>query len=185
MDRRLRYAIVVGLAAFAASPAATSAAPPGYVHILGGRTKSGGAWELSAQRTKLEGHSAVCLDLTETFADGTTPGAGGGCAAGQLRAGQNVFPVATSSKTGDQVTSSLVAGIVVSRARTVRIRFGDGKVLRLRTHTGPRGWNHLLGSSVRWYGADALQTSTARPVHVTLYDRHRRRIGGRRIGSQR
>jgi hypothetical protein len=141
----------------------------------------GGSWELSAERQHVARVFGVCSDVSVTFPEGCTPGAGGGCAAGHVGGGGNVVPVVTSSTNGRRATASLVGGVKVSRARTARISFRDGRILMLRTHRGPRGGRQPLGTTVRYYGADALSVTSAAPSLVTLYDRRERRVGGRSI----
>lgn len=160
-----------------------AAAPPDYRSILSGPASGGGSWELSADRSRLEGYPAVCLDLTPTFADGTSPGRGGGCFAGSLRPVGNVAPVAVSSKSGDTTTSNLVGGIATYRARMARVKFADGTVLDTRVRLGPRGWRRALGTRIRFFALDALGDTTAQPRSVVLRNGRGRRVGGRPIGG--
>jgi hypothetical protein len=160
-----------------------AAAPPGYRSILTGRTAEGGSWALSADRSRLGGRPSVCLDLTATLADGTSPGGGGGCFSGSLRAGGNVAPAALSTRSGDTITSSLVGGIATYRARFARVKFANGKLLRIRTRLGPKGWRRALGTRIRFFAADALATTVARPRSVVLLDAKGRRVGGAPIGG--
>jgi hypothetical protein len=155
--------------------------PPGCGRILGGAASAGGSWELSAERQHVAGVFGVCRDVSVTFPEGCAPGAGGGCAAGHVGAGGNLVAVVTSSTNGRRATASLVGGVKVSRARTARISFRDGRILMLRTHRGPRRGRQPLGTTVRYDGADALSVTSAAPSRVTLYDRRERRVGGRGI----
>ena len=53
-------------------------------------------------------------------------------------------PVSASSASGDTKTSSLVGGIVVASARTVKLQFTDGKAMTLRAKRPPKGWGSML-----------------------------------------
>ena len=131
--RRLALGPAAALALALAAPAA--AAPEGYDRLITGATANG-SFELSAKHQRIGGARGVCLNLEETFADGSTPGAGGGCFAGSIHAGGDVAPVATSASSGGVPTSSLVGGIVTRRARRVVVRFADGKIA---PHAAPAG----------------------------------------------
>ena len=78
------------------------------------------------------------------------------------------------------MSSSLVGGIVTSRARTVKIRFADGTRVKLRTHRPPRGWRKLLHMRVRVYGASVLASTHAQTRYTTGYDRHGHKVAGHR-----
>jgi hypothetical protein len=154
---------------------AVAAAAAGFTSLLTGPTANG-TFELSAQKQQSAGLKGVCLDLSATFADGTSPGSGGGCAFGSLKAGGNILPVSTSSGSGDTKTSSLVGGLVVSRARTVRVRFADGKTLKVTTKAPPKAFRRLLGTRVRAFAGDALAVTSARVSSVSGYDARGRRV---------
>jgi hypothetical protein len=165
-----------------AAAAPVQAGPPGYTPLLTGQAQDG-RWELSAKHERLSGTRFLCLDLTQTFADGTSPGGGGGCFAGRLELRGNVAPVFTSAATGNRVTSSLIGGLVPSRARSVLVVFRDGARVPVRARPAVRGWSRLLGTRVRYFAADALAKTAARPRRVLVYDRRGRRIGRSHVGS--
>jgi hypothetical protein len=52
---------------------------------------------------------------------------------------------------------------VPSRARWVVVGFRDGARLRVRARPAVRGWSRLLGTRVRYFAADALAKTAARP----------------------
>jgi hypothetical protein len=160
---------------------AVAAPPPGNTLFASGPLTGGGTWDFSAKRTSIQGVKGVCLDLTPTFADGSGPGGGGGCIAGSLKAAKGIGDVAVASKSGDTTTTSLVGGLVYSRARTVKITFVDGKVLKLKTKRPPKGWRRLLGSRVRYYAADALAVTAAKQRKIAIYGRSGHRISRRTI----
>jgi hypothetical protein len=179
----LRTAAALGLSTVLVGAAApVQAGPPGYTRLLTGHAEDG-RWELSAKRERLSGTRLLRLDLTQTFADGTSPGGGGGCFAGRLELRGNVAPVFTSAATGDRVTSSLIGGLVPSRARSVVVGFRDGARLRVRARPAVRGWSRLLGTRVRYFAADALTKTAARPRRVLVYDGRGHRIGRSHVGS--
>lgn len=144
--------------------------------ILTGPLAGGGSWAISAKHQKIGGITGVCLNLDAALPDGFNPGTGTGCAAGSLRAGGNVVPVSSSSASGDTTTSYVVGGIVTAKARSVVVSFADGKTLRVRTKAGPKAWSRVLGSAVRYFGADALPITTANVTRVTGFDAHGRRV---------
>src|SRR4051812_24325514 len=168
------------LAAFFAPPA-VAAPPPGYTKLTSGPLTGGGTWDFSIKRNKIQGVKGVCLDLTPTFADGSGPGGGGGCIAGSLSAAKGIGDVAISSKIGGTTRSSLVGGLVSSRARRVKITFADGKVLKLKTHRPPEGWRRLLKTRVRYYAGDALAVTAAPQAKIAIYNRKGKRISRRII----
>jgi hypothetical protein len=135
-----------------------------------------GSWTLSAERSSAQGVKGVCLSLVATFADGTSPGNGGGCGYGSLRAGGNILPVTVTSAAGEVRTTSLVGGIVTRRARTVRVFFTDGRRMTLRTRRPPNGWRTLLRAQVRSFGGDVLPVTTANVKRVIGYDARGRRV---------
>jgi hypothetical protein len=160
---------------------AVAAPPPGNTLFASGPLTGGGTWTFSAKRTSIQGVKGVCLDLTPTFADGSGPGGGGGCIAGSLKAAKGIGDVSIASKTGDATTTSLVGGLVYSRARKVKITFADGKVLKLKTRRPPEGWRRLLKSRVRYYAADALAVTAAKQAKIAIYGRSGHRISRRTI----
>lgn len=162
-----------------AFPAAAAHAGP-RATILSGPLHGGGTWTLAAERSAIGSLRALCLHLGATFPDGSSPGTGTGCAAGSLRARHSVFTVTESSHAGATQTSYLIGGVTVSRARTVRIFFADGKRLRLRTSQAPRTWRRALGTRVRYFGGDALAVTGAKVRRVSAYDRRGRRIANSR-----
>ena len=178
--RRLAPAVLASAAALAlAGPAA--AAPSGYARLITGATAHG-TFELSAKRQALGGAPGICLNLEETFADGSSPGGGGGCFAGSIHASGGVAPVATSAASGGVPTSSLVGGIVTKRARRVVVTFADGRTLVMKRPPVVPGWRSALGVKVRFYAGDALARSAAEPVKVRVYDKRGHRIGKRKLG---
>jgi hypothetical protein len=70
-----------------------------------------------------------------------------------------------------------------SRARSVVVGFRDGARLRVRARPAVRGWSRLLGTRVRYFAADALAKTAARPRRVLVYDGRGRRIGRSHVGS--
>ena len=180
--RKLTAAVLATLIVLLAAVQGAAGAPPGYRSILTGRTAEGGSWELSADRSRLAGRPGVCLDLGATLSDGTSTAGGGGCFSGSLRAGGNVAPTAVSTGSGDTTTSSLVGGIATYRARFARVTFADGERLRIRARLGPKGWRRALGTRIRFFAADALRITTARPRSVVLLDARGRRVGRSPIG---
>jgi hypothetical protein len=157
------------LAPLAVAPSASAA-------VLQTGTMANGAWFLSAERKTLDDTKGVCLTIEATFADGSSPGNGTGCGFGSLRAGGNILPVTVTSAAGDVKTTSLVAGVVVRRARTVRVTFTDGKRMTLTTRRPPKGWRTLLRARVRSFGGDALAVTTANVKRVVGYDARGRRV---------
>jgi hypothetical protein len=151
------------------------AAPAGAAVLQTG-SMTNGTWTLSAERGSAQGVNGVCLTLAATFADGTSPGDGGGCAYGSLRAGGNILPVTVTSAAGDVKTTSLVGGIVTRRARTVRVSFTDGTRMNLPTRRPPKGWRTLLRARVRSFGGDAQEVTTANVKRVVGYDARGRRV---------
>jgi hypothetical protein len=144
--------------------------------ILSGPLAAGGTWAIDAHHQSLGGVKGVCLEARATFADGSSPGSGTGCAAGSLRAGGNVVPVSASTAAGSTATSYIVGGIVTARARSVRVTFADGRTLKIATKRGPKAWSRVLGARVRYFGADALPTTSAKVARVSGYDAHGRRV---------
>jgi hypothetical protein len=151
------------------------AAPAGAAVVQTGEMANG-SWTLLAERQTLNDTKGVCLTLQATFADGSTPGTGTGCGYGSLRVGGNILPVTVTSGSGDVKTTSLVGGIVVRRARTVRVAFTDGKRMTLRTKRPPTGLRTLLRARVRSFGGDALGVTTANVMRVVGYDARGRRV---------
>ena len=168
------------IAALCAVPA--GAAPPaGYTPLSRGPLTGGGVWEFSIQRTKLSGVKGVCLNLLPTAADGSSPGGGGGCLAGSLRAAKGIGNIGIHSEVGGTVKASLVGGIVYAKARRVKVTFADGKVLRLKTHRPPEGWRRLLKSRVRFFAGDALAVTAAKATRIAIFDRKGHRISRRSL----
>jgi len=180
MTRRPLAVLLAGTAVLLPATAA-SAAPPGFERLISGATQHGG-FELSAKHERIGGKPGICLDLSETFADGSSPGSGGGCFAGSLAAGGNIAPVATSASSGGAVTSSLVGGIVPAATRRVVVTFADGAKLTMKRPPRVTGWGRALGKRVRFYAADALATTAAAAKVVRAYDKRGKRIG-KRAGS--
>jgi hypothetical protein len=162
--KTLRRAATVGVLLALGAVAPASAAG---TRIIGGPLAAGGTWTLAAQHKKIGSLRGVCLDIVPTLADGTSPGTGSACTAGSLSAGGGIAPSYASFSS---------AGIVTSRARTVKVTFSDGKQQRIATKAGPRAWRHVLGASVRYYGADALPVTTAAVKRVAGYDAHGGRV---------
>jgi len=152
------------------------ASPAAAKVIQTGPLAAGGTWSLSAERKQLQGTKGVCLTLAATFADGTSPGSGTGCGYGSLRAGGNILPVSANSASGDTKTSSLVGGIVVASARTVKLQFTDGKAMTLRAKRPPKGWGSMLQARVRTFAGDALPVSAASVKRAIGYDARGRRV---------
>jgi hypothetical protein len=175
---RIRSPLAAGLMAVLglALPTAASARPAGFHRLMAGRAATGGTFDVSARRGRLQGVKGVCIALDAKLPDGSKPGAGIGCAYGALKATGGVLPIGSSSITGSTRTSSLIGGLVDSRARTVRVRFADGTRIAVRTHRPPKGYRRLLGSRVRVYGASVLGRTTSTPKHTSGYDRHGHRV---------
>jgi hypothetical protein len=171
-----RIALAAAFAALLVPSIAVAAPPPGNTLFASGPLTGGGTWDFSAKRTSIQGVKGVCLDLTPTFADGSGPGGGGGCIAGSLKAAKGIGDVAISSKTGETTTTSLVGGLVYSRAKRVKITFADGKTLRLKTHRPPKGWRRLLKTRVRYYAGDALAVTAAKQAKIAIFDKKGHRI---------
>lgn len=174
-----RRIALAALLAFLVPTSAHAAPPPGNTLLASGPLTGGGTWDFSIKRNKIQGIKGVCLDLTPTFADGSGPGGGGGCIAGQLKATKGIGDVAISSRTGDTTTTSLVGGLVISRAVRVKITFVDGKVLKLKTKRPPKGWRRLLGTRVRYYAGDALAVTAAGQAKIAIYGHRGHRIARR------
>ena len=134
------------------------------------------AARVALRERELQGTKGVCLTLGATFADGTSPGSGTGCGYGSLSAGGNILPVSASSASGDTKTSSLVGGIVVASARTVKVQFTDGKQMTLRAKRPPKGWGSMLRARVRTFAGDALPVSVASVKRAIGYDGRGRRV---------
>jgi hypothetical protein len=178
---RRRLALLVTAAGVLLPATAAPAAPAGYERLVAGATQHG-QFELSAKHQRIGGDRGLCLDLSETFADGSSPGSGGGCFSGSLKAGGNVAPVSTTASAGGTVTSSLVGGIVPAATRRVVVRFADGAKLTIKHPLRVAGWGRALGVRVRYYAADALATTAAAPKAIRAYDGHGKRIGKRAGG---
>jgi hypothetical protein len=165
----------LGLAALLFTAAPVSAAG---TTVLSGPLAAGGSWTLVATHKNIGKLKGLCLELRPTQADGFSPGSGTGCAAGSLSVSKGVFPTTARFATGDTVTAYVVAGLVTSRARTVRVTYADGTRQRITTKAGPKAWSRVLGTTVRYYGADAQPVSTAAVKSVAGYDRRGRRVAG-------
>jgi hypothetical protein len=131
---------------------------------------------MTARHQSIGSLKGLCVEVDATLADGSTPGTAGGCAAGSLRASNNIWTLSSRSSAGAALTSYVVVGIVTSRARRVTLTFRDGKHLRVATKPGPSAWRRQLGTSVRYFGVDAQPTTAANVKSVSAYDRHGRRI---------
>jgi hypothetical protein len=171
----LRRLIPAGLTVAALLAVAAPASAAGTT-ILSGPLAAGGTRTLGASHKTIGTVKGLCLELTPTLADGSSPGSGSGCAAGSLSVSHGVFPTSARFATGDTVTAYVVAGIVPSRARTVRVTYADGKCQRIATKAGPKAWSRVLGATVRSYGADALPVSTATVKRIAGYDARGRRV---------
>lgn len=145
--------------------------------VLAQGSSASGDWTLTAEKRSASGVKGVCLELASAGGSGT------GCAFGSIRAGGNIFPTSAMTKAGDTVTASLVAGLVVRRARTVRVHFADGKRMRLRTRVPPRRFRRVLKARVRSFAGDGLETSPARIVRVVGLDRRGRRVARSHVGN--
>jgi hypothetical protein len=170
-------ALLAGLAAaaavFSVGTATATAAPK---RIIGGRLAAGGHWTMTAERTRLSGVAGLCVKVHTSPARGARPTTASSCVSGDLRADQGLWTF--NARTGGTRTrSSVVVGIVDSRARLVRLTFRDGKHKSIRTRRGPAGWRRVLATRVRYFGADVLRTSRGTVETVTAYDRRGRRIG--------
>jgi hypothetical protein len=172
--------VTAAVTALSATPA-LAAPPPGFTPLASGPLTGGGTWDFSIQRTNIQGVKGVCLDLTPTPADGSQPGGGGGCIGGSLHAAKGIGDVAVSTNIGGTTKYSLVGGLVYSRARTVKITFADGKVLKLKTKRPPAGWRRLLKSRVRYYAADVLGVTAAKQAKIAIYGRSGHRISRRTV----
>jgi hypothetical protein len=137
---------------------------------------AGGSWDLSIYHQDIGSIKGVCIDLGATLADGTDHGTATGCAAGDLRVDLGIFPLSSITRTGETQTSSVIAGIVTSKAHDVRLTFADGKHLKILAKPGPKAWHRVLKMNVRYFGADVLPTTATAVKSVSAYDRHDRRI---------
>jgi hypothetical protein len=136
---------------------------------------AGGAatpWTLEAQHTRLGGMPGVCVDLK---AEGT--GGGHACLAGTdpLKSYGNVLQFGVSATSGEATTVNVVGGMITARARTVRARFADGTVVKLRAKRRA-AWPKAFGHKVRWFGADVVAKTGATLDVVSGYDG-----GGKRV----
>jgi hypothetical protein len=170
MPLRLLLAAVLALLVL---PSTAGAAP---APLLSGPLAAGGTWAITAHHKSIGGFKGLCLEMRPTLADGFSPGSGTGCAAGSIRAVGNVVPVSMRSTSGDTTTAHVVGGIVIAKARKVVVSFADGKRLKVATKAGPKRWSRVLGAKVRYFGADALPTSTADVTRVTGYDARGHRV---------
>jgi hypothetical protein len=169
---RMRASAAVAIVALAVGAAEARAADP----LLSGPLAAGGTWTLSASKTTIGSVKGLCLTLSAALPDGFGP-SGGGCVAGSLRAAHGVWLVSVRSSAGAADSTSLAAGVVTGRARSVRLTFADGRHLRLKTQAGPKPWRHELGQTVRYFAADVLPTTAAVLRSATAYDAHHHRIG--------
>jgi hypothetical protein len=169
--------VALGAAAVAIHAAASSPARPGYTVVLSGTASDGERWDLSARRSTISGQAALCLAFS-TSSPGGFGFDGGGCAAGSLRAWENVFPVAVGGGTG----ANLVGGFTVDRARKVTVSFADGKRVTTGTRLGPKGFRRALDEPVRFFAVNASSTSKARARSVAVFDAGGTRIGRGKLG---
>lgn len=161
-------------ALLAAAPAHAATAS-----LLTGPLAAGGTWTLSGEHQSIQGIKGVCLHVSTTAADGSSPGEAVGCAAGSLRLAHNVVPVTGQTRSGQTTTSYVLGALTISTGRKVRLTFADGRHATVSTHAAPHGWSTALGARVRYVGADLLglgHGSTLR--RVTVYDRRGHRVGG-------
>jgi hypothetical protein len=170
----LPAALTATAALLAAGPAqATTSA------LLRGPLAAGGTWTLRGEHTSIQKIKGICLHVSTTAADGSSPGEAVGCAAGSLRLAHNVLPVTGQTRSGATTTGYVLGALTVATGRKVRLTFADGRHATVSTHAAPRGWSTALGARVRYVGADLLglgHGSTLR--RVTVYDRRGHRVGG-------
>jgi hypothetical protein len=172
---RALLAGLAGAAAISSLVAAPATAAP--ERILGGRLAAGGHWTMTAVRKHISGAAGLCVTVHTTPARGARPTTTSSCVSGDLRADNGLWTFNARRGAGTRTRSSVVVGIVDSRARRVRLTFRDGKHENIRTRQGPPGWRRALAMRVRYFGADVLRASRATVKTVTAYDRRGHRIG--------
>jgi hypothetical protein len=178
----VRALVVVFLAAAAAAVhvPSSSPSPPGYRTIFAGNPPTGGHWDLSAKRRTIAGRRALCLSFTTRSREGVEF-SNTGCAAGTLRAWNNVFPIASGY--GGSLDANLVGGFTVARARLARITFADGQQVTTVTRLGPPAFRRALGGPIRFIVVNAFRRTRAAARSVSVFDVRGRRIGSVRLGS--
>ncbi|WCB91863.1 hypothetical protein DSM104299_00541 [Baekduia alba] len=174
---RLHRTIVCALSTAALTFALAGPASAKGTQVLSGTLAAGGTWTLSIYHQNIGPVKGICIDVDAVLADGFAPGTATGCAAGSLSVDHGIFPLGSSSASGDTKTSAIEAGVVDRRAHDVRITFADGKHLKVLTKPGPKAWRHVLKTDVRYFGADLLGTTAAAVTRVSAYDKRGHRIG--------
>jgi hypothetical protein len=179
---RIRALVVVILAAAAAAVhvPASSPAPPGYRTLFAGNPPTGGHWDFSAKRRTIAGRRALCLSFTTRSREGVEFSSVG-CAAGTLRAWNNVFPIASGY--GGNLDANLVGGFTVARARFAVVTFADGKRITTVTRLGPPAFRRALGGPIRFIVVNAFLRTRAAARSVSVFDARSRRIGRSKLGS--
>lgn len=172
----LPTALLGGTATVLATLSLAGVADAKGTQVLNGSLAAGGAWQLSIYHQNIGTISGVCLDLAAQLADGTDQGTATGCAAGSLKVAHGILPLTSTARAGATVTSSLIGGVVTSKAHDVRITFANGHHLKLTTKPGPKAWRRVLKMNVRYFGGDLLPVSTGRVISISAYDRHGHRL---------
>ena len=156
---------------------AASAAGQEDQTLVTGQLDGGGTWTLAGEHRGAEPLPAICLHLSATLPDGTSPGQAVACAAGVLHGLHGVMALTATSRSGGHVTTRLLGGLASSRARTVTLTFANGRHRTIATTRAPAGWGVEVSSHVSYFAADLCALSRSSLRRVITYDNHHRRIG--------